>query len=328
MSKKGIDVSKWQGLIDWKKVKTAGIEFAMIRLGYGSSRGDNSKTDAFFKTNIEGALAAGIDVGVYFYSYALNAAAAAKEAAYVVSVLAPYKDRLRYPVAYDIEDESQRNLGKAVLTAMVEAFCTAIESAGYYASFYANLDWCSNRLDMNTLKRFDLWLAQWASKASTKYAHGMWQYTSSGSVNGISGNVDMNTAIKDYPAIIGSAQPPVQPVEPPKETPKDNTPQAAAYTVKKGDTLSKIAADHGTTLAAVIAANPQITNPNLIHVGDVVNIPGAAKPAVKTYTVKKGDSLSKIATAHKVTLAAVIAANPQIANPNLIHVGDVVNIPA
>lgn len=201
MVKKGIDVSKWQNVIDWKKVKAAGIEFAMIRLGYGSGAGDKCRTDPFFVANMDGALANGIGVGVYFYSYALNAAAAAKEAAFVVEKLMPYKGRMRYPVAYDLEDESQRNLGKAILTDMAKAFCSTVEKGGYYASFYCNLDWCRNRLDMEALKAYDLWLAQWSGKASNAYAFGMWQHTGSGSVAGINGNVDLDIAYKDYPAI-------------------------------------------------------------------------------------------------------------------------------
>lgn len=212
MSTKGIDVSKWQGQIDWAKVKAAGVDFAMIRLGYGSSAGDNCKMDEYFYANMNGALAAGVDVGVYFYSYAKTPAAASKEAEFVIEKLAPFKTSLRYPVAFDIEDPGQKDLGKTILTAMVGAFCQAIENAGYWASFYTSLDWCQNRLDMTALKRYDLWLAQWAAKASTAYAHGMWQYISTGTVAGVSGNMDMNIAYKDYPTLISAMLQPA-PVE-------------------------------------------------------------------------------------------------------------------
>ena len=131
MNMKGIDVSVWQGKIDWKKVKADGIVFAMIRVGYGSSQGDNCKMDTYFKANVEGALAAGVKVGIYFYSYAKSAQAAAKEAAWVVKQIAPYKGRILYPIAYDLEDDKQAGLGRDVLTAMVTAFCTTIEAAGY-----------------------------------------------------------------------------------------------------------------------------------------------------------------------------------------------------
>lgn len=205
MSKNGIDVSTWQGVIDWPKVKAAGIDFAMIRLGFGSGDGATCKLDNTFTVNITSALDAGVDVGVYFYSYATSAAAAAKEATWVVEQLKPYAGRILYPVALDLEDGSQRDLGKAALTAMVTAFCKVIEGAGWYAILYSNLDWCRNRLDMDALKVYDLWLAQWASAPSSAYSFGMWQRSNTGSVAGISGNVDLDVAYKDYPAIIKRA---------------------------------------------------------------------------------------------------------------------------
>ena len=200
MNIKGIDVSVWQGKIDWKKVKASGIVFAMIRVGYGSSQGNDCKMDTYFKANVEGALAAGVEVGIYFYSYAKSAQAAAREAAWVVEQIAPYKGRILYPVAYDLEDSKQAGLGRDVLTAMVTAFCTTIEAAGYYASFYCNTNWCKNMLNMDDLKGFDLWLAQWASQPTTAYSFGMWQRSSSGSVAGINGRVDLDVAYKDYAA--------------------------------------------------------------------------------------------------------------------------------
>lgn len=233
MNIKGIDVSVWQGKIDWKKVKAGGIVFAMIRVGYGSSQGDNCKMDTYFKANVEGALAAGVEAGIYFYSYAKSAQAAAKEAAWVVKQIAPYKGRILYPIAYDLEDNKQAGLGRDVLTAMVTAFCTTIEAAGYYASFYCNTNWCKNMLNMDDLKGFDLWLAQWASQPTTAYSFGMWQRSSSGSVAGINGRVDLDVAYKDYAAIIKrtglngykeTAQPAQEPEKPaqPTETPDVN----------------------------------------------------------------------------------------------------------
>lgn len=199
---KGIDVSKWQGDIDWKKVKAAGIEFAMLRLGYGSSDGNSCGLDSSFEKNVAGAVAAGVDIGCYFYSYALSAEAAKKEGAYVAGVLSKYKGVFTYPIAFDIEDNSQVNLGKTVLTNMVIAFCEAIEKAGFYCSFYSNLNWLRNYLNDAQLSKYDHWLAQWASAPTYTGAFGMWQYSSTGKVNGISTNVDMNIAYKDYPTLI------------------------------------------------------------------------------------------------------------------------------
>jgi lysozyme len=205
MSRKGIDVSKWQGAINWPLVKQDGIEFAMIRVGYGSSSGDSCVLDPRFHENVAGALSVGIEVGIYLYSYAKSPQAAQKEAQFVLDYIAPYSGKLAYPIVFDIEDNSQKKLGKATITAMVEAFCSTIEKSGYYASFYANLDWCKNYLDMNTLKKYDLWLAHWTDNPSKAYPYGMWQYTSKGAVNGISGRVDMNIAYKDYGKIIRDA---------------------------------------------------------------------------------------------------------------------------
>lgn len=200
---KGIDVSKWQATIDWAKVAGDGVKFAMIRLGYGSKDGTACGVDSYYQKNVENALTNGIAVGCYFYSYALSVEAVKKEAAFVIQQLAKYKGRILYPIAFDIEDSTQAGLGKATLTDMVTAFCSALEAAGYYASFYCNADWARNRLDMTALARFDFWLAQWASAPTyTGHTYNMWQSSSNGSVAGISGNVDMDTAFVDYEAVI------------------------------------------------------------------------------------------------------------------------------
>ena len=137
MNIKGIDVSVWQGKIDWKKVRASGIVFAMIRVGYGSSQGNDCKMDTYFKANVEGALAAGVEVGIYFYSYAKSAQAAAREAAWVVEQIAPYKGRILYPVAYDLEDSKQAGLGRDVLTAMVTAHCASHRSKPFRSSMFS-----------------------------------------------------------------------------------------------------------------------------------------------------------------------------------------------
>ena len=223
---RGIDVSKWLGEIDWKKVKAAGIKFAMIRLGYGSSKGDACGLDGYFEKNVKNAIAAGIDIGCYFYSYATSVAAAKKEAAYVINVLQKYKGVFTYPVAFDLEDKTQQGLGKQVLTDMVIAFGDAIEKAGFYCSLYSNPSWMKSYLDADRVKRFDLWLAHWTDKTNYAGAYGMWQNSSSGKVNGINGNVDTDFAYKDYPTIIkgkklngftGSGQQPTVPDQPDPE---------------------------------------------------------------------------------------------------------------
>ena len=203
---KGIDVSKWQGEIDWAKVKADGVKFAMIRLGYGSADGNACGLDSYFERNVQNALKAGIDIGCYFYSYATSVEAAKKEAEYVVGVLQKYQGVFTYPVVFDLEDKTQQNLGKTVLTDMVIAFGDAIEKAGFYFSLYSNLNWLKNYLEDSRLKRFDHWLAQWASAPTYDGDFGIWQSSSTGSVAGISGNVDTDIAYKDYPKIIRDAK--------------------------------------------------------------------------------------------------------------------------
>lgn len=263
---KGIDVSKWQGEIDWKKVKAAGIKFAMIRLGYGSANGTECGTDGYFEKNVAGAIAAGVDIGCYFYSYALSVEAAKKEAEYVVGVLAKHKGAFTYPIAFDIEDSSQQSLGKKTLTDMVIAFGDAIEKAGYYCSVYANLNWFKNVLDDSRLTRFDHWLAQWASAPTYTGTFGIWQSSSTGKVDGINGNVDTDVAYKDYPTVIkgkklnGFTSADQKPVAPSAGGDKPATPATpstpTASTIKAGSLVVITGTKYysGTTIPAWVKA--------------------------------------------------------------------------
>ena len=199
--KRGIDVSKYQGDIDWRAVKADGIEFAMIRAGYVAD--GKMVVDERFHTNMTGAGDAGVDVGVYIYSYATNEGQAKLEATLLDQLLERYHGKITYPIAWDIEDEKwQGSLGNEVRTAMAKAFCEEMEKKGYYVSIYANLNWVQNKLNWAELTAYDLWLAQWAEAPTDRYAFGMWQYSNKGSVAGIFGRVDMNQAYKDYPALI------------------------------------------------------------------------------------------------------------------------------
>lgn len=190
---KGIDVSKHQGKIDWNKVKKYGIDFAILRIGYGMF--ENQK-DYQFENNYTGALANGIDVGVYVYSYAKNVNEAKQEAECCLRWLNGRK--LNLPVYYDIEDVNQKALSKAMRNNMCVAFCDVIEKAGYWAGIYANKNWFTNMLDGNTLgERYTCWVAQYNNKCTYSGPYDMWQYSSSGKVEGINGNVDMNYLYRD-----------------------------------------------------------------------------------------------------------------------------------
>jgi len=195
MGLKGIDVSKWQGVIDWTKVKGSGmVDFAIIRATCGTTY-----TDPQLAANVQGCEANGIPYGFYHYTYATTVDEAKKEAEHFLSAIKSYKPS--YPVFYDIEDPSIQNLGKTVLTDMAIAFGSAVEAAGYYAGIYASKYWFSSVLDYSRLKRFDCWLAQYASAPTWTGNYGIWQYSSTGQVNGISGNVDLNYCYRDYPAL-------------------------------------------------------------------------------------------------------------------------------
>lgn len=190
--KKGIDVSVYQGNIDWKKVKASGIEFAIIRIGFGSS-----DVDKCFKKNIEGAKAAGLKVGVYLYSYAQNTAQAQAEARFVLEQLKGYK--LDYPVCYDVEDRKwQGHLSSEELTQIAKTFLQTVKSAGYKVSLYSFVSWLNTKFDMNQLKEFDVWAAQWSNKCTYKRDYGMWQYSETGVVPGIKGSVDLDYSYMDY----------------------------------------------------------------------------------------------------------------------------------
>lgn len=201
---KGIDVSKHQGTINWEKVKADGIKFAMLRAGYGKNN-----IDAQFKRNAKECNRLGIPFGVYWFSYAYTEEMAKKEAEYCLAAIKGYK--VEYPVCFDLEYDTvsyaKKNgvtITKALATKFTKAFCGKVETAGYYAMNYANKDYLTNYFDASLLKLYDLWYARYTSKNDRENV-GIWQYTSSGKVNGISGNVDMNYSYKDYPSIIKAA---------------------------------------------------------------------------------------------------------------------------
>ena len=196
---KGVDVSKWQGDIQWDKVKGAGIEFVMIRVGYSTNLDKN-----FYK-NIDNAIKNGIKCGVYLYSYARTADEARAEAQFVINTIKPYK--ITYPVSYDIEDKTQHDLTNEQRTDMVDAFCSTIEAAGYYATVYTSLYWFNTMFDMDRLKKYDKWVAQWGDKCTFNDKFGMWQYSSKGKIDGITGDVDLNISYVAYDTINVPANP-------------------------------------------------------------------------------------------------------------------------
>ena len=321
MCKKGIDISSWQESVNFYSVKNAGIDFVMARSGYG--RGGAEQVDTMFHSHIEGAQSAGLHTGVYHYSYAESPEDAITEAEFCLGIIKGYQ--FTYPIAFDIEDNSMKKLNKRTLTDICKAFCNRIEQAGYYACIYANLDWLQNYLYQDELlKDYDLWLAEWNTNSPT-YSCGIWQYSSQGSVPGISGRVDLNLAYRDYPTIIKEAG--LNGFSGSGSSSEENTSSSLniTYIVQPGDTLSEIALRYQTTHQEIAKQN-RIENPDLIFAGQVLNITVSSQPDEITYTVKSGDTLSSIAAAYGTTYQRIAEYNG-IQNPNLIYCGQVLKIP-
>lgn len=206
MELKGIDVSKHNGVINWKQVKDSGVEFVFIRAAVGSNKGTPS-IDIKFKENIEGAYAVGLKIGVYLYSYAQSVERVSEEAKFMINTITPYKSYITYPVVYDLEDNSQTYLGKKTLTEMVRIFCNYVRDSGYIPMLYSNPNWLNNYIDSLGIG-VDVWLAQWSSKPTWSGNFTVWQYSSKGAVPGISGNVDLNIAYYDYGKIVEEVKEP------------------------------------------------------------------------------------------------------------------------
>lgn len=196
----GIDVSKWQGEIDWDKVKNSGIDFVIIRCGYRGSVTGSLVEDPYFLQNIKGATSSGLKVGVYFFTQAINEVEAVEEASMVVSLLGDYE--LQYPVFIDTEGAGGEgradNLDVETRTMVCEAFCRTIENAGFEAGVYASRNWYNNNLNTSELEDYVIWLAEYRSAPLYQGYYRMWQYTSKGKVDGIEGNVDMNISYMGY----------------------------------------------------------------------------------------------------------------------------------
>lgn len=198
MSKKGIDVSKFQGKIDWEKVKNDGIEFAILRCGYGMDF--SNQDDVEYERNANECERLGIPYGVYLMSYANTVEKARSEAEHVLRLIEGRKISLG--VWHDIEDNGTSGaINKETLTNIINTFCNTIKNAGYKVGVYASLNWLENKIEKTIKDNYDIWVAQYYSKCEYEGKYIMWQHTSSGKVNGISTNVDMNILYEDLPVI-------------------------------------------------------------------------------------------------------------------------------
>lgn len=197
----GVDVSVYQGNIDWNKAKADGIEFAIMRAGYGKYV---SQKDKYFDQNMQNAKAAGLPCGVYWFSYALTPEDAIKEADACYEVIKNYK--LEYPVSFDMETESQMKLPKETVAQIIEAFCGRMESYGYYTTLYTYASFLNYKVEDRIFDKYDIWVAHYnTSKPAFNRNYGLWQYSCTGSVWGITGNVDRDYVYLDYERIIKNA---------------------------------------------------------------------------------------------------------------------------
>lgn len=340
MAYKGPDISNWQGDIDIKALASQ-VDFFIFRAYAGRSK--DSKVDR----NVKLAIESGKPYGLYIYSYALNTAQAKEEAQRMIALANSYSVKPAF-LCIDMEDADgyKRKYGmpsnqtlKDICTVEGEAF----ENAGYYAMVYASSSWFNNQL--KGLTRFDKWVAHWpvsggkqkgmATSPDGENANncGIWQFTSDGRLNGYNGRLDMNYAYKDFVLNKNgntNPAPTPTPVPVPAQTSNNNT-----YTVKSGDCLSTIGSKLGVNWRDIANING-ISSPYIIYVGQVLKVPGGnvntnSAPSNNsnstTYTVKSGDTLSGIAAKFGTTYQK-IAADNGIANPNIIHPGQVLKINA
>lgn len=325
-----IDVSEHNGVIDWNQVK-GHIDGAIIRCGFGMDQADQD--DKQWSRNVAECERLGIPFGVYLYSYATNADRARSEAQHVLKLIKGHK--LSYPVYYDLEDKTIE--GAAVANAKV--FGDIIEAAGYWCGVYYNTDW-HNRVIKGQLDRFVRWGAAYGANDGKQhgsykpnFGEDIWQYSSKGSVPGISGNVDVNTCYRDYPKeILGSAPTP-KPPKPTTPTHKHKVGEhvvfSTCYTssadpISKAIPASEMARNHGViTKIQSGARNPYLLDADLCWVNDG-DIRGAYQ-AEQYYTVKSGDTLSGIAAKYGTNYQHLAQLNG-IADPNKIYTGQKIRV--
>lgn len=237
---RGIDVSEHQYIIDWQQVADSGmVDYVIIRAGYGK---ELYQVDKFFAQNIQGAQAAGLDVGLYWFSYAMSVEEAEKEAEVCYEIIKDYS--FNYPIYFDIEYErALQTLSNAELSAMVDTFCTYFAEKGYYTGVYSYASCLQSKIYRQVLDKYDVWVAQYNTSVSAYDGHyEMWQYASDGRIPGISTVVDMNQGYRDYAEIIGVN--PAGGVLPPKPV---TTADPSVVTTAANELITAYTTDETTT---------------------------------------------------------------------------------
>jgi len=365
MAKLGIDISAHQGDIDLSTLKNNGVEFAIIRVGYGVSGTIDSK----FKRNANLCKSIGLPFGFYWYSYALDEDGAKKEATNFLNAVAPYKDSYTMGCWFDMEDaDGYKNKhgmpSNATLRAMCAAWCKQVEDAGYYAGVYASQSWFNNQLNGDELKPYDKWVAQWptsgsiqkglSTSASSKTGVNLWQFTSAGKFTGYSGNLDCNYAYIDKFVNAGAGSSTTETTSSASTTaaPSGTTLELAVAVMQgkygDGDTrktalgsrydevqefINHIASASVDTLVTETKAGnygngdtrKTVLGSRYDEVQNKINSEVSSSSSTKTYTVVSGDTLSSIAKKYGTTVNALVEKNG-IKNKNLIYVGQVLKI--
>lgn len=232
---KGIDVSVHNGNIDWNKVKSAGIEFAILRAGFGRLE---KQKDEKFEQNYAGAKAAGIPVGAYWYSYAMTPEEAELEANVFLKVIKG--KQFEMPVYFDLE-EKQFDLGKEKVSAIMRAFLEKVEKSGYFTGLYGSASSLTTHTADDIKSHYTIWLAHWVNQTNYSGAYAVWQYFEKGHVDGINGNVDLDICYKDFPTIIkGKGLNGWDKSDPtPAPVPDDKSDTTMTATIKIGDDIYK-----------------------------------------------------------------------------------------
>lgn len=243
--RKGIDVSEHQASVDWTKVKSAGVEFAIIRAGYGK---EYDQEDLYFDQNIVNAQKNGIDCGIYWYSYADTIEDAYREAEVCYSIIKDYD--YEYPVYFDIEEKKHANMTTAEVSAIIEAFCTTMKNKGYRVGIYSYANFLSTKVYTSVLQKYDIWVAHFGVQAP-EYSgqYGIWQYSCTGKVDGISGDVDLNYGYIDYSELNGNN---------PTQTTTTTTTTTTTYVIS--DSVTNTTTTTTNTTATTTAAETTIIN--------------------------------------------------------------------
>lgn len=319
--KYGIDVAKWNGVIDWAKVKEDGIVFAILK----ATQKSNSVEEAF-ERNYAGCIENGIEVGAYRYVYAKTVEAAKKEAQALCEVLAGKK--ITYRVWLDMEDDSIKYIGASILTNIINAEAEILQAAGFEVGVYCNLNWYKNVLQSDKLKeKYPFWIARYGTDdgemqeeySPEAFAHA-WQYTSKGNVNGISGNVDLDVVFSEMST---------ETVEPePHKYSVGETVTYSSYYYAAGDDISKavICSKHGKGKITGItsgARNPYQLDgrKRYLNDGDIRSIITSKESEHVYHTVKSGQNLTVIAKMYGTSINQILKLNPSIKNKNIIVAG-------